>query len=178
MSLCVCLCNYIVYVWSLPIWGQKKRVGFSPCMQHCLNWNIFQLLFDRLPWNSVQTFMVSRGWILIMLSIPRLFRCCNHEVHRREFDWNISTTVLWVDMKFGRHIPVPLRMNCNNFGEPYSCATRLKTAHLTALHLNKWQSCQHQLHLVFSADQQMECYAKYTHFYTKISVYIHVLLMH
>lgn len=32
--------------------------------------------------------------------------------------WFVSTTVGWIGAKFGRHIHVSLRMNCNNFGEP------------------------------------------------------------
>lgn len=53
-------------------------------------------LFDGLPWNFAEPFMVLRGWIamtLVMspLSVPR-----HHEVHIYGFQWSILTTIGWI----------------------------------------------------------------------------------
>ncbi len=34
------------------------------------------------------------------------------------FEWNVSVTMGWIVVKFGTDILAPLRMNCNNFGDP------------------------------------------------------------
>ncbi len=32
--------------------------------------------------------------------------------------WSVDRQLLWIMMKFGTDIHVPLWMNCNNFGDP------------------------------------------------------------
>ena len=35
-----------------------------------------------------------------------------------DYELNTSTNISQIDLKSGSDIPVPLRMNCNNFGDP------------------------------------------------------------
>ncbi len=66
--------------------------------------------------NAVQTFMVPSGWIH-----PWRFLWCHHEVDICGFEGNVSRIIGWIVTKFGTHIHVTFRMNCNNFGDPLTC---------------------------------------------------------
>ncbi len=72
------------------------------------------------PWNFVQTLMAHRGWILLTLMITLLLLWHHHEVDIWGFLWKVSNTIGCIAMKFGTDICVPPRMNCNNFGDPYT----------------------------------------------------------
>ncbi len=41
---------------------------------------------------------------------PLTFHICG-------FEWKVSRTIGWIAVEFGPDIHVPLRMNCNNFGD-------------------------------------------------------------
>ncbi len=68
---------------------------------------IAQQLLDGLPRILVQVSMVPRGWW------SSDFRWRHHEVHICSLEWNMSTTIGWISMKFDAHIHVLLRMNSN-----------------------------------------------------------------
>ena len=50
-------------------------------------------------WNSVQTFMVPRWWILVILVIPWLFISCYHEANIYDFEsWKCVDTIIDPEM--------------------------------------------------------------------------------
>lgn len=51
---------------------------------------------DELPWNSVQTSVVPRGWIMMALAIP-----CHHKIDIWGCERVVSTNTGWIAVKFG-----------------------------------------------------------------------------
>ncbi len=95
-------------------------------------------LFEGLPWNLVQIFRVPMVWILMTLVVPWRVLECHNEVHI--CGWNVSTTIGWIDMKFGTSIYVPLRMNCKNVGDPFTFHPSTATKSKFVQYFGLWQN--------------------------------------
>lgn len=67
------------------------------------NWNISV----TITWNILQTFVIPRGWRLLILVIPWRFLCRHPQVDVWSFECYISTITAWIDRKFDTEINVP-----------------------------------------------------------------------
>ncbi len=90
---------------------QSQSIGWSTTL---VQTEISKQLLGRLL-NFMQTFVVPWRWILMSLVILWLFFSCHREIHICGFEWNSSTSIGWIAMKFHTNIHVSLRMNYNNF---------------------------------------------------------------
>ncbi len=102
-------------------WANKNSAGFSFMTMHFSDNTVetSQQVLDGLPWNFVQTFMVTRRWTLMTLVMPWLFLQCHRLV-------NISTTIGWGVMKYSTDVHALLRINLNDFCDPLTFHLRSK----------------------------------------------------
>ncbi len=89
-----------------------------------------KIFFGRLWWNFFSMFMMKKyqingGNCKTRLFVMNLFnqgsRWCEYRLTPWgwvRFEWNVSTAIWWIVIKFGSYIYVALKMNGNNFGDP------------------------------------------------------------
>ncbi len=96
--------------------GVALLMTMSVCRYTALvHTEIFQQIYDGLPWIALQIFMVPRKCILNNLVIT-WFSATKRFTFM--FFCEMSTTVKWTAVKFGSDVHVPLKKNSNRFGDP------------------------------------------------------------
>ena len=81
------------------LWGwQRLSVSWSATS---VQTGISQQLLDGLACELVQISLVLTAWILLTFVILLLF-----------IKWNVSTTIGWMDKRFGSDTHLPLKMKC------------------------------------------------------------------
>lgn len=105
---------------------------------------IFHQLWDGLPWNFVQTFMVPKVWMLLTLVIPWLFLQWHHEVDFFFVKCLWRLTEIWYRYCHSRSsIGKMIAIRSLTSNKPGGCTSyKQATTYIECLRLpSTWQGC-------------------------------------